>query len=126
MISGFELLEDYEPYEDDREVIYPGKQPKAGLVHTLVVNHDEDELYVVHMHDCLDEYGEPACDVAWNEDWVGLDEFFQHAGNEHDGRTDGLITGEYLVQAWHSEWQAWTGEVECDHGVALLYPEEAQ
>ncbi|MCY0933602.1 hypothetical protein [Streptomyces sp. H34-S4] len=126
MISGFELLEDYEPFEDDREVIYPGKRPVAGLVHTLVVTDDEDEMYVVHMHDCLGQYGEPACDIAWSEHSEGLEMYFHRAEGEGDERTDGLIPGEYLVQAWSTEWHAWTGEVEYDSGIALLYPEEAQ
>jgi hypothetical protein len=123
VISGFELLGDQEPFEDDRAVIYPGKVPASGLVHTLIVT-DED-MYVFHEHACVDQYGDPACEVAWHEDLAGLDSFF-HRADEQGGTklTDGLIAGHYLVEAWSAVYTGFDYE-EYDGGIALHYPEEA-
>lgn len=129
MISGFELLLDDEPLPDEREVIYPGKQPVNGASHVLVVEEDQEDGFLIeHTHDCLDQWGEVYCDVGWNEDWVGLDTFFHRADTEAGERTtDGLIPGRYWVEAWSSEYYSYAyGTTEYDHGIALLYPEEAE
>ncbi|MFE3589379.1 hypothetical protein ACFXOY_17880 [Streptomyces niveus] len=128
MTLSFWLAEGDESFEDEREVIYPGKQPVNGEPHVLVVEEDpEDGFGIEHTHGCLDQWGEADCDVAWNQDWVGLDEFFHRALVEGDDRTDGLIPGRYWVEAWSSEYYSYAyGTTEYDHGIALLYPEEAE
>ncbi|MEU5403689.1 hypothetical protein ABZ348_30860 [Streptomyces sp. NPDC005963] len=127
MIPGFELNWDEIPLA--REVIYPGKRPVDGQPHEMVVeDHVDDGFTVVHMHDCLDQWGDVGCDINWNEEWVGLDSFFHRADIEHGvTTTDGLIPGRYWVEAWSSEFYCHSyGVTEYDHGVALLYPEEAE
>lgn len=78
-------------YPDEDVVIYKGKLPRSGGPHTLTVL-DED-MYVTHIFDCLDEYGEPACDVAWHEYRLGLEHFFRYPEGE-------LPVGRYQIEAW--------------------------
>ncbi|WP_329289599.1 hypothetical protein [Streptomyces pseudovenezuelae] len=124
---AFEL--DWDEIAEERPILYSGKQPASGKPHVLVVEEDpEDGFHVEHTHDCLDQWGEVACDVAWNEDWVGLDTFFHRSDAEAgDKTTDGLIPGRYWVEAWSSEYYCHAyGTTEYDHGIALHYPEEAE
>ncbi|WP_031513748.1 hypothetical protein [Streptomyces sp. NRRL F-5123] len=127
MTLDFEI--DWDEIPEERPIVFPGKRPGGELPHVLVVEeHPDDGFTVEHMHDCLDQWGEVACDVAFNEDWVGLDEFFHRADVEAGEKaTDGLIPGRYWVAAWSSEYYCYSyGTTEYDHGVALLYPEEAE
>lgn len=127
-MSIFDLVE-WEDHEEAPEPIYPGKMPLHEQPHVLVVEEDpEDGFTVIHTHDCLDQWGDVWCDVAGNEDWVGMDMFFHRADVEAgDKTTDGLLVGHYWVQAWHSEYYSYAyGTTEYDHGVALLYPEEGE
>ncbi|MFF4054586.1 hypothetical protein ACFYZ0_02180 [Streptomyces sp. NPDC001708] len=124
---AFEL--DWDEIPEERPILYAGKQPASGKPHALVVEEDpEDGFHVEHTHDCLDQWGDVACDVAWNEDWVGLDTFFHRADVEAgDKTTDGLLPGRYWVEAWSSEYYCHAyGTTEYDHGIALHYPEEAE
>lgn len=125
-MSFFELNWDEIPLE--RHVIHPGKQPVSGQPHALVVEDEVDDgLHVEHTHACLDQWGDVGCDVDWNEEWVGLDSFFHRADTKGGEKTtDGLIPGRYWVEAWSSEYHCYAyGTTEYDHGIALLYPEEA-
>ncbi|MEU8133211.1 hypothetical protein [Streptodolium elevatio] len=123
MIVGFELC-DESTFEDTREAIYPGKVPEAGGVHTLVV--ENEDMYVLHEHACLDEYGEPGCFVVWIEDHEGLNCYFHHADLvAGEKATDGLIPGEYLIDARSDEIRGFD-YTEYEHVLALHYPEEAE
>lgn len=112
---------------EEPEVIFPGREPKYGQPHWLVVEEDpEDGLTIEHTDDCIDQYGEVGCDVRHHEEYAGVDMFFHRADLDEkgDGYTDGVRHGRYLIVAYSAEYFTFDGP-EYDAGLRLIYPEEA-
>jgi hypothetical protein len=114
---------------EEPEVVFPGREPKHGQPHWLVVEeHPDDGFTVEHTEDCIDQYGEFGCDVRFHELEVGLDSFFHRADLDEkgDGYTDGVRPGRYLIVAWSTRYYSYGyGSEEYDSGLRLIYPEEA-
>jgi hypothetical protein len=67
--TGFELLLDEET-PDEREVMYPGKLVING---PHLVEVDNEFAGLNHNYDCLDQYGETACEARYVEEWSDID-----------------------------------------------------
>ncbi|MFJ1932597.1 hypothetical protein ACIOGZ_07955 [Kitasatospora sp. NPDC088160] len=123
----FELA-DAPTFEDDRTVIHPGKVPASGQRHWLLVEDElEDALSIEHTDDCLNQWGEIGCDVAFHAE-DGLDLWFHQADTDEGYYGSiGLRPGRYLIEAWSTRsWCEYYGTWEYDGGLGLVYPEEAE
>ncbi|MEU9795090.1 hypothetical protein AB0E27_31645 [Streptomyces sparsogenes] len=109
MSAGFGLLLD-EEIPDEREVMYPGKAVIHG---PHLVEVDDEWVGLNHNYDCLDQYGETACEARQVEDWCYIE------------WADGLPDGRYwAVVEWVTTHYGYWDPPEEDAYLVPMYPEE--
>jgi hypothetical protein len=98
-------------------VLFPGRVPVNGQPHILEVA--EEDMSILHIHSCLNCYGEVACDVDYAENWGYGSWHHAEISLSSERLTDGLIPGHYWIQFWSEG----SGE-DTEVGLELMYPEE--